>query len=60
LNVCDKIIYKFLKNAKVHGEQKELKIYILSDKENKHISIKDAGSEMKQFDSFQILEQLQD
>jgi HSP90 family molecular chaperone len=30
----------------VHGKQKEFKIDILLDKENKHISITDAGIEI--------------
>jgi HSP90 family molecular chaperone len=46
LNACDKIIYESLKNAEAHGEQKELKIDIHLDKENKRINIKDAGIEM--------------
>jgi molecular chaperone HtpG len=43
---CNKIRYKSLKSAKVLEEQKECKIYILPDKENKHIIITDAGIEM--------------
>jgi molecular chaperone HtpG len=35
----DKIRYESIKNAKVSGEQKEFKIDILSDKENKCISV---------------------
>jgi molecular chaperone HtpG len=45
-DVCDKIRYKSLKNVEVLGEQKELKIDTLSDKENKCISITDARIEM--------------
>jgi HSP90 family molecular chaperone len=41
-DVCDKIRYESFKNAEVYGEQKEHKIDILSDEENKCISITDA------------------
>jgi molecular chaperone HtpG len=46
LNACDKIRYESLKNAEILGGQKELKINILPDKENKRISVTDAGIEM--------------
>jgi molecular chaperone HtpG len=45
-DLCDKVRNESLKNAEVLGEQKKLKIDILSDKENKCISITDAGIEM--------------
>jgi molecular chaperone HtpG len=42
----DKIRYELLKNAEVPIEQKEHKIDILSYKENKRVSITNAGIEM--------------
>jgi molecular chaperone HtpG len=42
---CDKIRYESLKNAEVFGEQKELKIDILPDKENKRINLTDTELE---------------
>jgi molecular chaperone HtpG len=42
-DACDKIRYESLKNAEMLREQKELKIDILSNKENKRINITDTG-----------------
>jgi molecular chaperone HtpG len=42
-DACDKIRYESLKHPEVLGEQKELKISILPDKENKCIHITDTG-----------------
>jgi molecular chaperone HtpG len=41
--ICDKIIYESLKNSKVVWEQKQPNIDIVSDKESKHIVVKDTG-----------------
>jgi molecular chaperone HtpG len=42
-DACDKIRYESLKQPEVLGEQKELKVSILPDKENKCIHITDTG-----------------
>jgi molecular chaperone HtpG len=45
-DICDKIRYKSLKISDALGEQKEIKIDILSDKENKLFNVTYAGIEM--------------
>ena len=42
-DACDKIRYEALKNPERLGNQKELKIKILPDKENRCLSIIDTG-----------------
>jgi HSP90 family molecular chaperone len=49
-DALDKIRYQSLTNAEVLGEQKELFIKILPDKENKRISIIDSGIGMTKSD----------
>lgn len=54
-DACDKLQFQSLTNKEVLGEQKELRIDIIPDKENKILTIKDTGIGMTKADLISCL-----